>query len=267
MPLLRLLPIACSLLLAALFATAAAAHEPAKAGLDRPAALEASRAAVGKQVGDYALTDRFGRPLRIAGYRGRPLVVSLVYTACSDVCPVTTRNLAGAVREAQRVLGPGTFATLTVGYNPPSDYPVAMSDFARRNAIALPDWEFASGEAASVTALARDLGFSYVATGGGFDHIAQTTIVDSAGRVYRQVYGEEPEARQIVEPLRELLAGAQAPALALAPVFEKIRLWCTVYDPASGRYRLDYALFIEILTGLTVIGGVALFLYRGRARA
>jgi len=46
---------------------------------------------------------------------------------------------------------------------------------------------------------------------------------------------------------------------------------CIVYDPRAGRYRLNYALFIEIFSGVTILGGVAWFLVsewrRGRRAA
>ena len=48
---------------------------------------------------------------------------------------------------------------------------------------------------------------------------------------------------------------------------DRVRLLCTVYDPVSGKYRLDYALFIEMLAGLIVLGGTAAFLVRERRRA
>jgi protein SCO1/2 len=63
-----------------------------------------------------------------------------------------------------------------------------------------------------------------------------------------------------VGPLKELVTGAPAPAQNLADLVERVRILCTVYDPLTGRYRLNYGLFIEILTGLSVLGGVVLYL-------
>ena len=50
-------------------------------------------------------------------------------------------------------------------------------------------------------------------------------------------------------------------------LLDRVRLLCTVYDPLSGKYRLDYALFIEMLAGLIALGGTAVFLVRERRRA
>ena len=43
---------------------------------------------------------------------------------------------------------------------------------------------------------------------------------------------------------------------------ERVRVLCSVSDPLSGKYRLDYALFIEIFAGMTVLGAMAHYLVR-----
>ncbi len=231
---------------------------------DERAALELSRSVLGKPVGDHVLTDSAGRRISLASFRGKPLLVNFVYTGCSRVCPVTTRFLAKAVDEADAVFGAQKFAVLTIGFNLPFDAPPAMADFARRHGIDRPNWAFASPSADDATRLARDFGFSFVPAAGGFDHITQVTVVDAEGRVYRQVYGESFELPFLIEPLRQLVAGAPPAGLSLTQALDRVRILCTIYDPASGKYRPNYALFIEIIAGLSVIGGALLFLRNER---
>ncbi len=80
---------------AALPAQQLAAPTPA---LDQAVALRESQAALGRTVGDYTLLDREGRPVRLAAFRGKPLLVSFIYTGCFQVCPTTTRALDETVR-------------------------------------------------------------------------------------------------------------------------------------------------------------------------
>lgn len=229
--------------------------------LDPRRAFEISQAAQGRTLGDYTLRDTQGAPLRLSSYRGKPLVVSFVYTGCAQVCPTATRSLAAAIEQAQRDLGPDAFRAVTVGFNLPFDTPSAMGDFQRRHRIALPNWAFlAAGDEATLAALARDVGFAWSPAAGGFDHVAQATVVDADGRVYRQVYGESVDAAMLIEPLRQLAAGKPAAAPVIASFVERLRVLCTVYDPRIGRYRLDYALFIEIAAGLSILGGTAWYL-------
>lgn len=238
--------------------------------LNLDAALRTSQDAVGRPIGDYTLRAGDGRTVRLSDFRGRPLLVNFVYTACTQVCPTTTKFLSRAVREAQSALGADAFSTVTIGFNPPADDPQAMRAFARRHDLALPRWEFLSPDVADVTPLTRDFGFVYTATTGGFDHLTQVTIVDANGRIFRQVYGESFELPMLVAPLKELVTGAPAPAQNIAALLERVRILCTVYDPLSGRYRLNYGLFIEIFAGLSILTSVAWYLtseWRRRRRA
>ena len=227
---------------------------PPGSTLEPRTAFARSQAVIGKAVGDYTLQDGDGKPVRLASYRGKPLIVSFVYTGCFQVCPTTTRFLGEAVAEAERVLGPGTFNVITVGFNLPFDTPAAMREFGRKHGTGASGWRFLAGDTPTIDGLARDTGFSWIENTGGFDHLTQATIVDGSGRIVRQVYGESFELPMFVSPLKELVAGQSVPVHTLDELIERVRIICTIYDPREGRYRLDYALFIEIFAGLTILG-------------
>jgi protein SCO1/2 len=241
-------------------AALALASLAAAAPLTADNALSASRAVVGRPVGNYTLTATDGKRVRLSDFRGRPLLVNFVYTGCSQVCPTTSRFLARAVREAQGAVGADAFSTLTIGFNPPADNPQSMRAFARAHDLDLPHWQFLAPDIADIDALTRDFGFSYASTAGGFDHLAQVTIVDADGRVFRQIYGESFELPMLIEPLKALVTGAPPPPSTYSSLLERVRLLCTVYDPRAGRYRLNYALFIEVFAGLSILGSVAWYL-------
>ncbi len=238
------------------------------AAFDEKLALQESQAAIGRVVGDHAFTTSEGRPLRLAELRGKPLVVNFIYTGCFQVCPATTQLLAGAVKAAERALGPGTFRVATIGFNLPFDDPVAMRSFARKFGIASENWLFLTPQAASLEPLTRELGFRYEATAAGFDHLLQVSILDRDGRVYRQVYGDSFDAPLFVGPLLALVQNAPVPPENLLEgAWEKFKLLCTVYDPSAGRYRVNYVVVIEILVGLSVLfGGVGFVLWEWRRR-
>jgi hypothetical protein len=50
-------------------------------------------------------------------------------------------------------------------------------------------------------------------------------------------------------------------------MIEGVRLFCTVFDPKSGRYRFDWSLILSIAIGTLCFAGVATFLWRSWARA
>jgi protein SCO1/2 len=239
----------------------AAGAEPAsRIALDQAAALRDSQAVLGSQPGDYTLLDREGRPVRLASYRGKPLLVSFIYTGCFTVCPTSTRMLNEAVTTLQERFGASQFNVVSIGFNQPADSPQALKAFAAQNRITLPNWEFLSPHPAIVAPLTRDFGFSYAATAAGFDHLLQLSILDGEGRIVRQVYGDRLGAAQLGEPLKQLLAGAPlAQDAGLSGLIDRVRILCSVYDPATGTYRVDYGLAIMVAGGITFALSMAWF--------
>ena len=239
----------------ALEGTAPAAVAPVFApALDQTAALRASQAAVGRAIGDYTLQDREGRAVRLSSYRGKPLLVSFIYTGCFQVCPTTTRALQQAASVARDALGDKRFNVISIGFNQPADSPQALKSFAAQYGINSPNWEFLSPPAAIVPELARDFGFAFAATAAGFDHLLQVSVVDAEGRIYRQIYGEDYSADYLTEPLRQLITGTPvADATSLSAILEQVRILCSVYDPRTGKYRVSYAIVLEIAGGATFL--------------
>jgi protein SCO1 len=253
----------------AVLATSVSAAAPRAGRLDPDSVIARSKQAIGRTVGAYVLTDSTGAVLSLATYRGKPLVISLVYSSCSSICPPTTQNLISAVTEARRIVGPDRFDVLTVGFDARHDTPARMAQFAATQGVKFSNWRLASGDAGTLEALLRDLGFSYAEAAGGFDHIAQTTIVDREGRIYRHVYGDDFPIQMFIEPLKDVVYG-RATALTISGLLDRIRFICTTYDPGAGRYRIDYGLiFGSTIAGLSLVvfGGVLLREWRRAARA
>jgi protein SCO1/2 len=220
--------------------------------LDATAALRASQAAIGRQLADFTLLDREGRPVRLSDYRGKPLLVNFIYTGCFQVCPTSTRALAEALQAMSGGFDTTQFNVVSIGFNQPADSPQAMKAFALQHRIGSPNWNFLSAPAAIVDTLTREFGFVYAPTQAGFDHLLQVGIVDANGRLVTQVYGDDFSADRLGEPLRRLLADQPLPAqLSLADIVEKVRVLCSVYDPKSGTYRVSYSLAFEVAGGVT----------------
>jgi len=229
---------------------------------DRDDALQLSQAAIGGIVGNHALRDVDGQTFELDSLRGKPLVISMIYTSCHHVCPTITRNLATAVDIAREALGDESFSVITVGFDWAVDTPDRMRLYASERRINVPEWHFLAGDATTVGALGKDLGFQFFPSSKGFDHLTQTTIVDADGAVYRQVYGVELEPQAFVEPLKELVFDTPRDAGLVAHWGDTFRLFCTVYDPNSGRYRFDYSIAMTIFVGVLCLGAIATFVVR-----
>jgi protein SCO1/2 len=232
------------------------------ANYDEKTALALSQAAIGQGVGNYTFLDGNGKQVSLESLRGKPVVISLIYTSCYHVCPTVTTNLARVVNIAIDALGEKSFTVLTIGFDTAVDTPDRMRVFAAQRNIDLDNWQFVSANSETMQQLGTDVGFSYFSSPKGFDHMIQATVLDSEGKVYRQIYGMAPDAPALVEPLKELLYGKQVPATLIEGMLNNIKLFCTVYDPTTGMYRFDFSIFISLAIGLLALGGTAWFIIR-----
>ena len=219
----------------------------------REDAVAKSQAAIGRVLPAIEFVDSDGRIVNISDFRGRPLLVSLVYTGCADVCPAIIESLYPAVEAAQEALGSESFSVVTVGFDTRNDSADRMRSFARERGVDLPNWVFLAGSSASVDQLSDAVGFTFVPSAGGFDHMAQVSFVDRDGQIYQQLYGGNFSTPAVVEPLKDLVFDRSRPILSVAGIAERVKLFCTIYNPNTGRYYFNYSLFIGIAIGLACL--------------
>lgn len=236
----------------------ALAGPPAFAEDRTDAALATSQAVIGSEVPDLSFRGVDGKQISLASLRGKPVLLTLIYTGCADVCPAVIESLAPAVDTGEEALGEGSFSVITIGFDTRNDTPDRMRSFAREHNAGGDNWHFLSSDAKTMERLTTAVGFDYFSSAGGFDHMAQVTVIDKAGKIYRQVYGSSFDPPQIVEPLKELIFGREKSFFSLAGLSDRVKLFCTVYNPSTGRYYFNYSLFFSIVIGAV---SLALVLY------
>jgi protein SCO1/2 len=235
-------------------------HTPDK--YDKDEALKFSQAALNRTIGNYKFVTQDKKPVDITQYRGKPLVISLIYTSCHHICPMLTNYLAEIVEIAKEALGEESFSVVTIGFDTAVDSPERMRLFARERNIDTSNWDFLSTDKDTIEAFSNDVGFIFFESPKGFDHLSQITVLDAEGKVYRQVYGVKYDPPLLVEPLKELIFGNRSESTMVAGWIKNIRLFCTIYDPLSGRYEFDYSIFIGIALGIMILGAIAIFIVR-----
>lgn len=226
-------------------------------------ALRASQEAIGGILSDHPLTNSAGEAVSVGDFLGKPLVLSLIYTSCYAICPITTQHLARVVEKARDTLGTNSFSVAVLGFDSRFDSPQAMQQFARKHGIDNAQWHLLSADENTINALTEQLGFEFFASPNGFDHIVQASIIDAEGRVYRQVYGETFETPLLISPLMDLVLGRAKPNQSfMDDLINKVRFFCTAYDPASDAYSFDYSLFIGMIIGGMIIILIIAFILR-----
>jgi protein SCO1 len=248
------------------FNTALAAqssHQHPKAPeFDRDTAFAISQAALGNTPDDLIFTAANGKQTPLSKFKGKPLVISMIYTSCYHICPTTTKHLHRVVRKARAALGTDTFNVLTIGFDVVKDSPQMMQFFADKQRISDANWYFLSADQDTIDSLSASLGFIYFPSPNGFDHLIQATILDESGTVFRQVYGMDFETPHLIEPLKRFVFKTTDELGLLDSVSNRVRLFCTVYDPSEDKYRFDYSLFIGMFIGALCVGSLGFQLIR-----
>ncbi len=263
----------CRLLLAQLvWITAISAGASARQSIEEPspfdekAAIAYSQSAIGRSIGDLKFVNRRKKTVSLDQFLGKPLIINMIYTSCYETCPTIVDSLYDGVKIAQDALGKDRFSVITIGFDVRADTPERMRMFAATRGIILPNWHFLSGTEENIKKITETLGFIYFPSPAGFDHLTQTSIIDEKGKVYAHVYGASFSPPSMIEPLKELVFGREKSVISLEGLANRVRLFCTIYDPRNDRYYFDYSIFVGLFIGLLILSTMAYLLLRNAWR-
>lgn len=129
---------------------------------------------VGAPAPDFRLEDQDGEVATIAQLRGRPAILTFMYSTCEDTCPATATQIAASLDE----LGGGV-PTLIVSVDPANDTAKSAQQFL--NKMRLRDRaRFVLGTREELAPIWKRYGI--LPQGEGFEHSAVVLVLDAAGR-------------------------------------------------------------------------------------
>ncbi len=262
----------CALLIIALYGLFAAPRPARATVLDAKAlsaAVQASKNAQGKDAGDYELVDQDGVKFHLKdyfGHDGKPLVVSFIYTSCAMVCPTITAELKKAVDGARERFG-NKFNVLSIGFDTDHDTTASLKAYGSRFTKDFSRFRFASGDKATIERLTKRFGFFYVKKDdGSYAHMDMATTVRPDGTIYRQVYSIRTRPEKLIERLDEMITGKPESGPG-ASLVSRLTYFCYKFDPATGKYTVDYSVFGGVIIGIVCMSGVILFVWGDRISA
>jgi len=118
----------------------ASPEERSSVAFDGEEALRVSQAAIGRTLSEQSFVNRRDGQVRLSAYRGKPLLISLIYTSCYHSCSVFTRYLGEIVEVAREALGEDAFSVATIGFDAVNDSPARMTIYASGQDIDMPGW-------------------------------------------------------------------------------------------------------------------------------
>lgn len=221
--------------------------------------LKTTNDTIGNKVGDYSVIDQDGNKLTLKSLLKKPLIVSFIYTSCPAICPTITGSIA-AVTES---VGPDwgdKFNILTVGIDIANDTPYTMKEHGERFTKDFSHWKFVSFEdQKDLDRFLKEFGFFYTKLGeGNFDHINMISVLDGNGVIYRHLYGITYKPEDVKEALSDIMVGKK-PNAAYSGLMGGLKLFCSVYDPATKAYTISYAILLNYFIQACILFG-ALYL-------
>jgi protein SCO1/2 len=176
----------------------------------RPPAFQGTALDPPRPALDFTLTDQFGHALRFTELREKVVVLTFLYTACPDVCPLVTQK----IRDVATRLGDyrRDVAIVAVTVDPTRDTVAQAAAYSRQWDM-LDRWHFLTGSEAALTPLWRYYwaGAVHRETVGRAGpaaytvaHAAPVHLIDQRGRV-RVVYGSEFGPADLVHDIEILL--------------------------------------------------------------
>lgn len=156
---------------------------------------------VGAELPDFSLVNQAGKKIKLSQYRGRTLVLTFIYTRCPlpDYCPLMSSNFA----EIRKSMPPNT-QLLSISIDPAYDTPQVLREYGLRylpNEKAFQTWEFATGSAEEVQAVAKFFGLSYWQENDQIIHGLRTAIVSPEGKLVKVYHGNEWKPAEILAAL------------------------------------------------------------------
>jgi protein SCO1/2 len=169
-------------------------------------AIQAS-AVPGDTLIDGAFVDQDGRRIRLHEWRGRPLILSFIYTRCPlpDFCPAIESRLAMV---QQRIKTDPTLrgtAIVAITIDPGYDTPAVLKHHAAARGADPAIWRFVTGTTAEIDAFGRQFGIM-VRRGDGspndIEHNLRTIVVSRDGRIVHVEDGAAWRVEDLVGALR-----------------------------------------------------------------
>jgi protein SCO1 len=215
--------------------------------------------------GGLAFVDESGKAVKLGDYYGRkPLILNLVYFNCTMLCGEELAGLASAMRLIKFDVG-NQFDVVTVSFDPretPAMAAAKKKDFVERygRANAASGWHFLTGQADSINALTKAVGFQYQydPKTNQYAHATAIMVLTPQGHISRYFYGVD-------FPPKDLRMGlVEASQQKIGNPVDAVLLYCYHYDPETGKYGAAIGNILRLGAAMTIllIGGLILVLWR-----
>jgi protein SCO1/2 len=203
---------------------------------------------------DAVFRDESGQTVPLAKYfNKRPVVLALVYYECPMLC---TQILNGIVRTAKNLtLMPGKdYDVVVISFDPNETPAMAtakkatyMKDFGHPETAG--GWHFLTGATPSIDRVTNAVGFRYKWDPAlkQYAHASAVYVLTPEGRLSKYFYGINYSATDMRFGL------VQASHNKIGTAVDQVLLFCSHFDPHSGKYTLAIVSVLRLAGAVTLL--------------
>ena len=167
---------------------------------------------VGEALPDFSFVDQNGRRVHLHQFRGRPLLLTFIYTRCPlpDFCIRMSNNFRQLARDLKQASPAvyGRLQLLSISIDPEYDKPAVLMRYGKTYAGDIDPkfehWRFVSGTPAETRKAADFFGLSYIPENGRIVHSLRTVLVTPDGKIAAQYGGNEWTPGEVAAELKKL---------------------------------------------------------------
>jgi protein SCO1 len=154
----------------------------------------------------FTLTAQDERRLSLADLRGKVVVLTFIYTACADTCPLLTAKMATLQGRLGADFGARVFF-VSVTVDPERDTPSVLKGYGAAHGARFDGWAFLTGTPAEIKDVGKRYGiFAKKTARGDVDHTFLTSVIDPRGVLRVQYMGVRFEPTELLTDVRSVLA-------------------------------------------------------------
>ncbi len=147
--------------------------------------------------------DQSARSLKLESFKGKIIVVSMVFTRCPYACPRTIADLKNIEKQLPDSKKKDVVFVL-VSFDDVNDTPAQLRAFSKKM-DAGKNWVLLHGDAEAIRELAMVLNVKYKKQPNGmFSHSNIITLLDREGAISTQLEGLGTEASPLISAIKEL---------------------------------------------------------------
>lgn len=151
---------------------------------------------------NVALVGQDGKPRTWDDFRGKPVVVAMIYTSCTTACPL----IVAEIKQILELSGRQDQPVLLISMDPERDDPAALTTMAKKHDLG-PNWTLVRPAPDNVPEIAAALGVRYRRLPSkDFNHSQVIALLDSKGTIVARAEGLGPQRDAVVDALRAPVA-------------------------------------------------------------